>query len=128
VRALLDTHSFLWTTLDDPRLSTVARQLIEDGANDIFLSAVTAWEIAIKHSVRRLDLPQAPEPYISSRIAIFGFEPLPISISHALRVAVLPRVHADPFDRLLVAQSQVERLPIITSDPHIVRYGVETIW
>ena len=128
MRALLDTHAFLWSTADPDRLSEAARSFIEDPANDVLLSAVTAWEVAIKYANGRLDLPEPVETFIASRVVDLGLQPLPVEISHALRVAGLPRLHNDPFDRLLVAQAQLEKLPLLTSDPDVARYDVEIIW
>ena len=128
MRALLDTHAFLWCNADPEKLSQTAQRFIEDPANDVFLSAVTAWEIAIKHAKGRLDLPEPVESFVASRITTLGLQPLPIEVSHALHVAELPRLHDDPFDRLLVAQAQLEKLPIVTSDPDVRRYDVEIIW
>jgi PIN domain nuclease of toxin-antitoxin system len=128
VRALLDTHTFLWWNLGDPQLSATARALISDGQNEIFVSAASAWEIAIKFSKGRLVLPEPPERYLANRMAHFGFLALPIQLSHALRVASLPPIHDDPFDRLLVAQSQMEEVPILTADPEIARYPIDIIW
>jgi len=128
VRALLDTHTFLWWNLDAPRLSQRARALIGDVGNDFLISAAVAWEIAIKHGKGRLDLPAPPLSYLPDRIAHYGYEPLPITIAHALRVATLPNHHSDPFDRLLIAQAQVEGLPILSADSRLARYNVEVIW
>ncbi|MBX7236466.1 MAG: type II toxin-antitoxin system VapC family toxin [Caldilineales bacterium] len=128
MRALLDTHTFLWWNLDDPSLSTAAKDFIGDGQNEILLSAASAWEIAIKYAKGRLSLPELPERYIANRITHYSFQPLPIQLSHALRVASLPLIHHDPFDRLLIAQSQMENLPLLTSDPEIAKYDVDIIW
>ena len=128
MRALLDTHAFLWANEDPARLSRRARRLIEDAANDMFLSAASAWEIAIKHAKGRLDLPEPPYGFVVSRVDRLKLEPLPVEISHALRAGALPLVHRDPFDRLLVAQGQLQGLSILTSDPIIARYDVEVIW
>ena len=128
MRALLDTHAFLWWTTDDPQLSAVARAFIGDGQNEIFFSAASAWEIAIKFAKGRLELPETPDEYVARRLAQHRFQALPIQLSHALRVAALPEIHTDPFDRLLVAQSQLESLPLLTADAEIARYEVERIW
>jgi PIN domain nuclease of toxin-antitoxin system len=128
MRALLDTHTFLWWNLDDPQISSVAREFISDGTNEVFLSAASAWEIAIKCARGRLVLPETPDKYVASRVSLHHFLPLPVQLSHALHVFNLPDIHQDPFDRLLVAQSQLERLPILTSDPEIIRYEVDIIW
>lgn len=128
MRALLDTNVFLWSDLEQQRLSPSARNFIGDVTNDLVLSAATAWEVAIKHAKRQLELPENPEAYLASRIALDGLDPLPIALSHALRAGMLPPIHRDPFDRLLVAQSQLENIPILTSDPNIARYRVSVIW
>jgi PIN domain nuclease of toxin-antitoxin system len=128
MRAMLDTHTFLWWNADAPELSDRARDLISDGRNEIYLSAASAWEIAIKHGKGRLELPEPPEQYVVSRMARHGLTPLPIQVIHALRVNALPHIHSDPFDRLLVAQSQADRLPLLTADAEIARYDVVVIW
>jgi PIN domain nuclease of toxin-antitoxin system len=128
MRALLDTHAFLWWNTNDPQLSDTARGIIANGQNEVYLSAASAWEIAIKAARGRLILPDTPERYVSQRLARHRFLALPVQISHALHVAALPWHHADPFDRLLIAQSQLEQLPLITADEDIVRYDVQVIW
>lgn len=128
MKALLDTHTFLWWNLDSPQLSNAAREFIGNGRNQIYLSAASAWEIAIKYAKGRLTLPEVPEAYVAGRLQRHNFLVLPIHISHALQVAHLPDIHADPFDRLLIAQSQIEKLPLLTADSFIPQYQVETIW
>jgi len=128
VRVLLDTHAFLWWVLEDQRLSPVARETIADPAIDVLVSPVSAWEIAIKTADGRLDLPEPSRTYVPSRMAANRFRELPITLDHCLRTAELPLIHRDPFDRLLVAQAQAEELPLVSGDPAITRYDVETIW
>jgi PIN domain nuclease of toxin-antitoxin system len=128
MKAILDTHTFLWWNTDDPQLSEVARRFISDGENELFLSAVSTWEIAIKCARGRLVLPENPGEYVANRMAIYRIQPLPIQISHTLRIYDLPDIHQDPFDRLLIAQSQMEDLPILTADTTIARYDVSIIW
>lgn len=89
---------------------------------------VSAWEIVIKNKLGKLTLPEPVEQYIPTRLAINRFESLPIQMSHVLQVASLPNIHRDPFDRILIAQSQVENLPIVTIDRQITQYLVQTIW
>ena len=128
MRAILDTDVFLWWVLDIPRLSLDARSILEDGSNDMLFSAASAYELTIKAESGRLSLPEPPESYVPSRLAANAFESLPIELIHALRAGSLPAIHRDPFDRMLVAQAQIEGLPILTADPAISRYDVETIW
>ena len=128
MKYLLDTHTFLWWCLGAEQLSPHARDMIADGRNEIFFSAASVWEIAIKTGKGRLTLPEEPGHFISSRMSLHRFLPLPVQISHALRVYDLPPHHADPFDRLLVAQCQMESMPLITKDEEIQRYEVEIIW
>ncbi len=128
MKVLLDTHVFLWWNLDDPRLSRTAHRLISDGSNKIYLSSASAWEIAIKASIGRLTLPEKSEKYVPSRMALHRIQPLPIQVSHALGTESLEKIHNDPFDRLLVAQCQLENLPLLTADPKITQYNIEIIW
>ncbi|HFQ94763.1 MAG TPA: type II toxin-antitoxin system VapC family toxin [Anaerolineae bacterium] len=128
MKALLDTHTFLWWNLDSPQLSDTVREFISDGRNEIFLSAASAWEIAIKYARGRLELPEPPDKYVVGRLNKHHFLTLPIQISHTLQVYNLPAIHNDPFDRLLVVQSRMEGLPLLTSDRELARYRVETIW
>jgi PIN domain nuclease of toxin-antitoxin system len=128
VKILLDTHTFLWWNLNAPQLSKLARELIGDGSHEIFFSAASAWEIAIKYAKGRLELPQLPDRYVPDRIAYYRFTPLPVQLSHALQVHTLPGIHQDPFDRLLIAQSQMENMPILSADPDIALYDMNVIW
>lgn len=128
MRALLDTHAFLWWNTNDQKLSSVARSVIADERNELFLSVASAWEIAIKAARGWLVLPDPPEQYVPSRLRLHGIQALPIQLGHALRVYELPMIHRDPFDRLLIAQSQLEAMPILTTDPEIARYNVDIIW
>jgi PIN domain nuclease of toxin-antitoxin system len=128
MNALLDTHAFLWWITDTPELSPRAREVISDGHNQLFLSAASGWEIAIKAKLGRLQLPHNLERFVSEHVSLNAISSLPIQLSHALHVYTLPDHHRDPFDRILVAQSQLEKLPIVTKDPQIARYSVEVIW
>ena len=128
MRAILDTHAFIWWVLDIPRLSADARSMLEDGANEFLFSAASAYELTIKAQSGRLTLPEPADSYVPSRLAANAFEPMPIELAHAVRAGMLPAIHRDPFDRMLVAQAQIEGLPILTADPAISRYDVETIW
>ncbi len=128
MKYLLDTHTFLWWCMGTEQLSPCALDMIADGRNEIYFSAASAWEIAIKTGKGRLTLPEEPGRYVTSRMSQHRFLALPIQIAHTLHVFDLPPHHADPFDRLLIAQSQIESLPLITKDEEIRLYEVETIW
>jgi PIN domain nuclease of toxin-antitoxin system len=128
MRALLDTHAFLWWIGNDPRMSTRAREIIADDGNEIVLSAVSAWEIAIKASLVRFAMRGDIAAFVNSHVTANGFEVLPLLIDHALRVASLPDHHRDPFDRALVAQAQVEGLALLTADRAISHYSVKILW
>ena len=128
MKALLDTNSFLWSALDDPRLSGRARGVVWDEGNALFLSPASAWEIVIKLHTGKLKLPASPGHFLPECMSQFAFEALPIKMKHVLHVETLPMHHKDPFGRILIAQSLVENLPILTSDPIIAKYGVEIIW
>ena len=129
MRVLLDTHTFLWwNSSQGSRLSVRAREVLEDIATDGLVSVVSAYEIAIKAARGALELPAEPSRYVPERLARHGFEALSVELRHVLRAASLPMLHRDPFDRLLVAQAQLEGIPIITVDPAIAQYEVEVIW
>jgi PIN domain nuclease of toxin-antitoxin system len=128
MKVLLDTHAFIWWVTDNPQLSPTARDTIADPDNTIFFSVVNAWEIIIKQGSGKLTLPEPAETYIPSRIAANQFMTLPVNLSHILQVASLPDLHRDPFDRLLVAQSQAEKISIISIDQYIAQYPVNVIW
>ena len=127
MRILLDTQTFLWMTSAPDRLSPAARDLVRTTEHELFLSAASAWEIAIKYAKGRLQLPEPPMRYVPTRIDSLGTWPLAISHDHVLRAAMLPPYHRDPFDRVLVAQAQVENLPILTSDRVLAQYDVTII-
>ena len=128
MQILLDTHVWLWTLVAPERIRRSAREAILDRGNALFLSAASAWEIAIKHAIGKLPLPEPPETFVPSRLIRDSIRPLPVAMHHALRVATLPPHHRDPFDRLLIAQARVDRMPVVTRDPIFTRYGVRTIW
>ena len=122
MRLLLDTHVFLWSQLNPSEIRKTTRQLIED-ADLVFVSVASAWEAAIKIGLGKLRL---PEPFLVG-VEKSGFQPLPIQFAHTERVATLPRLHGDPFDRMLVAQAEVEMLTIVTRNSAIERYQVDVI-
>lgn len=124
---LLDTHAWLWAVAEPEKLGPHARRLIEDGNNTLFLSAVSSWEIAIKYGLGKIKLPEPPGSFVPSRMARDGIQPLVVEHSHALAVAKLPEHHKDPFDRLLISQSIVEKLPVLTADPQLELYDIRII-
>jgi len=118
VRLLLDTHAFLWWVGDDARLGAAEREAVRDGGNDVLLSAASVWEMAIKQALGRLQAPAA----VSTVVDDLGIERLPIRFEHAEATRLLPPLHRDPFDRMLVAQAKVEGLTLVTRDPSIRSY------
>jgi len=122
VRLLLDTHLLLWAVASSQRVSPEARSLIEDPRNDVFFSAASLWEIAIKSTLRRKDF-RVDLPLMRSAMSDMGVIELPVRSEHAVRITELPPVHRDPFDRLLVAQSLVEPMLLLTNDAILARYG-----
>lgn len=128
MRLLLDTHAFLWWVFDDPRLSAAARTLIAEPEADLLFSTVSAWEIAIKARTGRLDLPADVPGFVTDQVRQNRLQVLPVGLDHALRVHSLPDHHRDPFDRLLVAQAEVENLPLLSRDPLLAAYGIEIRW
>ena len=123
-RLLIDTHALLWWLDDAPALSARAREAIADPGNEPLISTATVWEIAIKRSLGKLEVPAD----LVDGIDDAGFSWLPVAAEHAWAVGALPRLHGDPFDRLIVAQALTERLPVVTRDPQLAGYGIETWW
>ncbi len=128
MNALLDTHVFLWWINDDPHLPVYIRSIIADSRNELFFSAASCWEIAIKCRLGRIKLPQKPDMFIIDQLAKNAVQSLPVYVSHALFECNLPALHRDPFDRMLVSQSKIEKMPIITGDPLIKQYKISVIW
>jgi len=123
-RLLVDSHVLLWHTLDDARLGPGPTALIEADDADVIVSTASLWEIAIKSALDKLDAPdELPE-----RVESMGFELMPVTAEHAWSVRSLPDHHRDPFDRLLIAQAQLERMPIVTADPAFASYDVAVLW
>lgn len=127
MRLLLDTHVWLWMLAAPERLSKKSRSLVIAAENDLVFSAASAWEIAIKSVLGKLQLPETPAAYIPRLMARTGVTPLAVYHRHALQVAALPPHHGDPFDRVLIAQAQLEELPILTADPVFRKYDVKTV-
>ena len=124
MRLLLDTQVLLWTLLTPDRLLATPREAIEDGVNEIFVSIASPWEIAIKKSRANLNPPEDLETQLTEK----RFSLLPISLRHIRAIESLPHHHGDPFDRLLIAQAQIEKLPFLTADDQFLRYEIDVIW
>ena len=123
MRVLLDTHTLLWVLAGDERLSATARQIITDEANDILVSVVSAWEMAVKRALGKLRSPHDLERVIAEA----GFVQRLVLFGDCERLATLPPIHRDPFDRMLLAQAQCEGLQLVTRDPWCHKYDVETL-
>jgi PIN domain nuclease of toxin-antitoxin system len=127
MKFLLDTQVWLWMHLQPERLRPEVRDQFVDPASTLLLSAASSWEIAIKYALGKLPLPEPPYDYVSSRMRRDAVDGLPVTHAHALHVASLPPHHADPFDRILIAQSQLEDVPLVTADRHMDSYDVAVI-
>jgi PIN domain nuclease of toxin-antitoxin system len=128
MKILVDTHTFLWWNEASSKLSRRASTLLADSRNTLFLSVASVWELVMKVQSGKLKIPEPPSIYVPTRAAHYGIEILPITLAHALAVESLPAHHRDPFDRILVAQAQVEKLPILTVDQEVRRYSIKTLW
>jgi PIN domain nuclease of toxin-antitoxin system len=128
MNVLIDTQCWLWWFGEETRLNDRARDSIASLENALYFSAASSWEIAIKCAIGKLKLPESPERYVPARLESQGMVGMPVEHVHALRVASLPDHHRDPFDRLLVAQAQIEKMTLLTTDPLIAAYDVKTIW
>ena len=125
---LLDTHVLLWALAEPERLPAEWQDTLADTADTVCFSAVNLWEIAIKRSLGRLDMPAGFAPFVTEQIGLNGFRLLPIELAHALRIESLPPQHRDPFDRMLVAQALVEAVPILSRDAALPAHGVDCLW
>ena len=128
MRLLLDTHALLWWFFDDPQLSNTARRLIRDPGNAILVSSASAWEVATKYRIGKLPKGGEAVRRFRNLVREARFEPLPISIEHALRAGDFQVDHHDPFDRMLAAQSLLEDVPLVTLDPAFRRFDIQLIW
>jgi PIN domain nuclease of toxin-antitoxin system len=126
MRILIDTHVFLWGLTEEARLSQAVRTLLP--VADVWMSVASIWEIIAKVQVGKLTLPSPVGPFLTAKVASNGVSVLPITLDHVLRIESLELHHRDPFDRILIAQSIEEKLPLVTADPHFERYPVEIIW
>ena len=128
MRYLLDTGAWLWSVFEPERMSAEAHEVFGDRSQEVFLSAATSWEVAIKVAAGKLSLPEPPVSYVPSRMASQGLRPLIISHQHALAIWEMPLHHRDPFDRLLIAQARLEEMVLITNDSVFRRYPVNVLW
>lgn len=128
MKLLLDTCTFLWLITDAPELSATARERFASPANEVFLSAASAWEIGIKWRRGRLLLPQPPPSFVAEQREAHGIAALEIDEESALHVTRLPELHRDPFDRMLVSQAIVHGLVLLTPDPLVTQYPARTLW
>ncbi len=128
MRALLDTHAFLWWLADSGRLSNPARRMIADEGNDILVSAASAWEITTKYRLGKLPEGAVAAFDVVGNIARQGFRELMINVADAERAGLLPGPHRDPFDRMLIAQALARDLVVVSADAVFDRYGVNRLW
>jgi PIN domain nuclease of toxin-antitoxin system len=128
VKVLLDTHAFLWAITDNPQLSDKARRMFTSSDNELLLSAASVWEILAKVQIGRLHLPKPAGDYLERQLAKNAITVLPVQLRHVLRLERLPLHHRDPFDRILIAQSLEEELPVLTADPLMKNYSAPLIW
>lgn len=128
MKVLLDTCTFLWVAADPDQLSEHATTCITDPGNDVFLSSVSSWEIAVKHQLGKLSLDRPPEQYVPAERSRHGIEPLALDEQATLYTHRLPAVHRDPFDRMLVCQALVGGMTLVTPDPQIAGYPVVVLW
>jgi len=128
VNLLLDTHTFLWFANDDPQLGAEAPRLIEEPGAEVAISVASVWEISIKSALKKLKLPEPVELFVPRQLTVNSIRAWPVEVTHALRVALLPHHHNDPFDRLIIAQALVEDLTVVSRDRAFDSYGVRRVW
>jgi PIN domain nuclease of toxin-antitoxin system len=126
MKILLDTHTLLWALTDESKLSERVRKLLPSAST--WLSVASLWEILIKVQIGKMPLPQPAGPFVMGKLARNGVQLLPVTSDHVLRIESLPDYHRDPFDRMLIAQSLEEKIPLVTADRAFARYPIELIW
>ena len=128
MRVLVDTHAFIWALTNDRRLSKRAKRILTSDTDELVLSLVSLWEIAIKIKTGKLTAVGSSVSYLRDEMTTYGMELLPIRYEHILQLEALPSHHGDPFDRLLIAQATTESIPILTSDDRFTLYDIPLIW
>ncbi len=128
MKLLLDTHTFLWSVGDDPRLSATARQNISDPSNDLFVSIASLWEATVKITIGKMRVPGDSIDYLLPRATQTGVTTLPILSMHLQQLQKLPMLHRDPFDRILIAQSMVEKMVVVSVDSQLRQYPCKILW
>jgi PIN domain nuclease of toxin-antitoxin system len=129
MKILLDTHAVLWSFADTTKLSMTALKLLQDPQNEVLVSTVSAWEMAIKANLGKLQMPADLERYLLEQLQKRQMAFLPITLTHVTFVRNMPKIHGDPFDRLLIAQATLENIPLLTNETALfTQYGVQTIW
>ena len=128
MKLLLDTHAFLWLVEGSPNLSTTARSALSDPRNDLYLSAASVWELAIKTGNKKLTLTDPLDLFLAKWVGAYHIAVLPIETPHALAVATLPNHHRDPFDRILIAQALIEGMTLTSADAKFAPYPVPILW
>ncbi len=128
MKFLLDTHVFLWWITDSPLISERVRQLMIEGSSELFWSSASSWEISIKYANGKLPLPDKPEIFIPSELANNRISSISLTDEHSFLAGKLPKHHRDPFDRVLIAQSNFENMPLVSSDQIMSQYKVKTFW
>jgi len=128
VKVLLDTATFLWITTNSNKLSAVAKRIYLNNKNEMYLSAVSVWEVVVKYNLERLPLPQPPGVFIPKETNKHAVTTLPLSEKDVYKLETLPKIHNDPFDRMLVCQALAQNLTILTPDKVIKKYPVVTKW
>ena len=128
MKYLLDTHAFLWFISEDSRLSSKAKSIIKTRNNEVYFSAASVLEMSIKIRLGRLTIEDDLEPFIVKQLAENSFHALSVTIFHSIYTSKLPEIHKDPFDRMIIAQSQVEDMYLISKDKNIKKYKVPVVW
>ena len=125
---LLDTHTFLWMAGDPGQLSERVTEIVLDQRNKLYLSAASGWEIVLLHRLHRIDIPDKPQRFIPEVMQRLSILPIPIGFSTVIAAAMLPLIHRDPFDRIIIAEAVKQKMTVITKDHKFIEYGVKLLW
>ena len=128
MRYLLDTHTFLWMAANPSNLSSKVREIVREKDNKLHLSAASGWEIALLQQLNRVELPDEPQRFIPEAMQRLSVLPLPIGFTTAILAAMLPFIHRDPFDRIIIAEAVKENMTVLTKDKKIAKYRIQSLW
>jgi PIN domain nuclease of toxin-antitoxin system len=128
MKYLLDTHTFIWMAGEPAKLSGKVNEIVSKGQSELYLSAASAWEMALLWKLKLIELPDEPQRFVPEVLHTLSVTPLPIGVNQAIAAATLPLIHRDPFDRIIIAEAIMRKMTVLTRDERLADYGVQILW